>query len=247
MMRPFCVLLPFAAGVAAIGLSAGTATAGISGPCSASLAGVNVGKLSTGATSKAITVRHSATVPIVMRAAGGLSHVKIVLQFAGLSWTVKDKAVKTPVYTDTIPVKNYARYGVGLYKVQGQASGPGVSCTGSALVKVKGNPFASVAGIAGIGAALLGAAGLGAGALGGGGGFRPFSVARSSIAGLIAALGILVLLQQAAVLYPTALVAIVGLAAGLGTGLALPLLGHTVGHGAGRGAGISGHMPTPSV
>ena len=231
-----------AAAVAVLGLVATTASAGISGPCSASIAGMGVANTGTGATSKAITVAHDASVPVVMSASGALSHVRIVMEFAGFSWVVRDKAVTTPVYRDTVPVKSYARYGVGLYKVQGQATGPGIACTGSALIKVEGSPFTSVAGGVGIAAAALGAFGLVGGMFGGSGGIRPFRVVRGSLAGLVGAFGVLLLLQQAAVLYPTALVAAVGLALGFGLGTAAPWLGQFIGHGTGKAAGLpTGH------
>ena len=217
-------LTAMAGGVVALGALATAASGGITGPCSASLAGANVASRGTGATNAPIVVGHDATVPIVMSAQGGLTHVKIMLEFAGISWVVKDKAVTTPVYRDTIPVKDYATYGVGLYKVTGTGTGTGLSCSGSALVRVKGDPFTSVLGIGGLAAALLGATGVFFGGLGAGGGFAPFRVARSSLAGLVAALGVLVLLQEAAILYPTLIVAIVGLALGLVIGAAVAVM-----------------------
>ena len=237
------------AGAVALGIAAMTASGGISGPCSASLAGTDVASRGTGATDKPIVVAHDASVPIVMSASGQLTHVRITIEFAGFSWVVKDKTVKTPVYRDTIPVKDYARYGVGLYKVSGTGSGPGLSCSGSALVKVKGNPLTSIAGIGGIAATLLGATGVFFGGLGATGGTSPFRVARTSVAGLIAALGVLVLLQEAALLYPTMLVAIVGLVLGVALGAAaaiVPSLGHAATTGR-KGTGITGRPATPAV
>ena len=232
--------------LAAIALPAATANAGISGPCSASLAGTNVAGSGTGATAKPIVVGHDSSVPIVMSASGQLTHVRIELQFAGISWVVKDKVVRTPVYRDTIPVKNYARYGVGLYKVSGVGSGPGLSCSGSALVKVEGNPLTSIAGIGGMGAALLGAVGVFVAGLGATGGIRPFRVVRGSLAGLVLMLGALVLLQEASILYPTALVAIVGLVLGVAVGglaATVPALVHATP----TGKGITGKPATPAV
>lgn len=235
-----------AAGVAALGLTAAGANAGIVGPCSASIAGKGVGLAGTGARDQAIVVAKDASVPIVMTAAGTLSHVRVTLAFAGFSWTVKDKAVGSSVYRDTIPVKDYAKYGVGLYKVSGVASGPGVSCTGSALVRVKGSPLTTVAGGVGLGAAVLGGLGVLGSMLGGGGtGISPFRMGRGSIAGLIAGAGGLVLLQQFAVLYPTALVAAIGLALGFGVGGAAPWLGQLL-H-LGRAAGTSGRFTPPKA
>jgi hypothetical protein len=187
--------------------------------------------------------RH-ATVPVVMSASGQLTHVRISLEFAGISWVVKDKVVSSSVYTDTIPVKNYDRYGVGLYEVTGSATGPGFSCSGSALIRVEGSPFASYLGIGGLVVALLGAAGVLLGAFGAKAGIAPLRFVGSALAGLLGAAGVLVLLQEAALLYPTRLVAIVGLVLGLAVGTAaagVPLLRR----GAGRGA--LGGPATPAL
>ena len=221
------------------------AMGGVSGPCSATFAGANVADRGTGATSSPITVGHDASVPIVMSTSGRLTHVRITIEFAGFAWVVKDKAVSTPVYRDTIPVKDYATYGVGLYKVEGQGTGPGLSCTGGALVKVKGNPVTSIAGGIGLGAVLVGGLGLLAGALGRG--LAPSRIARSSLAGLVTAFGGLVLLQQTAILYPTALVAAVGLAIGFGAGTALPFVRTMFRHGARPTTLTTGRPATPAV
>ncbi len=67
--------------------------------------------------------------------------------------------------TTTINVDQYATYGIGLYRVDETATSiSGQSCRMSALVKVVGNPEATVAGGAATGAevlALLGIAGAG--------------------------------------------------------------------------------------
>lgn len=72
-----------------------------------------------------------------------------------------------------------------------------------------------------------------------GAGAGAFRSGRSAGAGLLAGLGGLVLLQQYAVLHPTALVAAVGLALGFGAGAAAPWLGHTLLHGTGKTSGRS--------
>ena len=40
-------------------------------------------------------------------------------------------------------VDDYARWGVGLYQVTGSSTGPGLSCSGIALVRVEGNPLST--------------------------------------------------------------------------------------------------------
>jgi hypothetical protein len=235
-----------ATGFVALAVAAAAADGGISGPCSASLAGANVAARGTGATAKPIVVGHDASLPIVMSAAGRLTHVRISLEFAGISWVVEDRTVTTPVYVDTIPVKDYATYGVGLYKVSGTGTGPGLSCSGSALVRVKGNPLTSIAGIGGVVVTALGATGMLLGAIGPGGAVSPFRVARGSLAGLVAALGVLVLLQETALLYPTLAVAIAALVLGAAAGGGVAFL-PSLRHAAPTGTGFTGRPATPAI
>jgi len=198
-----------------------SAAAEISGPCNATINGQNVKNQGTGAFADPITVENHAIVPVTMSAASQISHLKIQIQFAGMSWTVRDKASHGKSWSSDVKVKNYAKWGVGLYKVVGSSGG--VSCSGSALVKVKGNPLTTVAGIVGLVAALMGLGGIGAavamtmraGAL---------SFGRSlggMVFGLIAGLGLAVLAQEYSLMYPTlgAAVSSVGLGALFGIGL----------------------------
>ena len=183
--------------------------------------GQNVKNQGTGAFADPITVQNDAIVPVAMSASSQISHLKIQIQFAGFSWTVRDKASHGNSWSSDVKVKNYAKWGVGLYKVVGSSGG--VSCSGSALVKVKGNPLTTVAGIVGLVAALMGLGGIGAavamtmraGAL---------SFGRSlggAVFGLIAGLGLAVLAQEYSLMYPTlgAAVSSVGLGALFGIGL----------------------------
>ena len=198
-----------------------SAAAEISGPCNATINGQNVKNQGTGAFADPITVENHAIVPVAMSAASQISQLKIQIQFAGMSWTVRDKASHGKSWSSDVKVKNYAKWGVGLYKVVGSSGG--VSCSGSALVKVKGNPLTTVAGIVGLVAALMGLGGIGAavamtmraGAL---------SFGRSlggMVFGLIAGLGLAVLAQEYSLMYPTlgAAVSSVGLGALFGIGL----------------------------
>jgi hypothetical protein len=199
-----------------------SAAAEISGPCNATINDQNAKDQGTGAFASPITVANDAIVPVTMSSGSQISHLKIKIEFAGFSWTVRDKASHGKSWASDVKVKNYAKYGVGLYKVVGSSSG-GVSCSGSALVKVKGNPLTTVAGIVGLVAALAGLGGIGAavamtmraGALGFG---RSLA---GAVFGLIAGLGLAVLLQQYSVIYPTlgAAVSEVGLGGLFGIGL----------------------------
>jgi hypothetical protein len=206
-----------------------SATAEISGPCNATINGQNVKNQGTGAFASPITVQNDAVVPVAMSAGGQISQLKIQIQFAGMSWTVRDKASHGTSWSSDVKVKNYAKWGVGLYKVVGSSGG--VSCSGSALVKVKGNPLTTVAGIVGLVAALMGLGGIGAavamtmraGAL---------SFGRSlggAVFGIIAGLGLAVLAQEYSIMYPTLGAAIGSVGLGGLFGIGLVFIGKLVG------------------
>jgi hypothetical protein len=215
-----------------------SAAAEISGPCNATINGQDVKAQGVGALDDAITVENDAVVPVAMNASSEISHLKIQIEFAGISWTVRDKESHGTSWSNDVKVKNYAKYGVGLYKVVGSSSG-GVSCSGSALVKVKGNPLSTVAGIVGLVAALGGIAGV-AGALGLSAKAGSLGFGRSLlglIGGLLGGLGLGVLLQQYAVVYPTAGATAVFLGGGTLVGIGLTFLGKILGSGAAAAAG----------
>jgi hypothetical protein len=206
-----------------------SAAAEISGPCNATINGQNVKNQGTGAFASPITVQNDAVVPVAMSAGGQISQLKIQIQFAGMSWTVRDKASHGTSWSSDVTIKNYAKWGVGLYKVVGSSGG--VSCSGSALVKVKGNPLTTVAGIVGLVAALMGLGGIGAavamtmraGAL---------SFGRSlggAVFGIIAGLGLAVLAQEYSIMYPTLGAAIGSVGLGGLFGIGLVFIGKLVG------------------
>jgi hypothetical protein len=134
----------------------------------------------------------------------------------------------------SVDLSRYTKYGVGLYKLV--VSSGGASCSGSALVRVKGNPLNSVAGIAGLIVALagllgvLGAAGLAAhsGRLGIG------KLLLGLLAGLLGGLGAAVLLQQYGLVYPTRNAAIGFLAGGAVASIVLSAIGRLLGSGKSR-------------
>jgi hypothetical protein len=236
--RTFSVLVALIATGVIATILAPSALAEISGPCTATINGQSVENQGTGAFSDPITVKNDAVVPVTMQTnAGDISHLTIKIEFAGTSWTVRDKPSHGNSWASTVNVKDYAKYGVGLYKVVGSSSG-GVSCSGSALVKVEGNPLTTVAGIAGLVAAILGVAGIAlafvtsmhAGAMG---------IGRSLLgllAGLIAGLGLAVLFQEFALVYPTLPAAIIEVGLGGLIGLGLTFLGKLLGSGAAAAA-----------
>jgi hypothetical protein len=99
----------------------------------------------------------------------------------------------------------------------GTSEGQGFSCTGAALVDVQGDALRTPAGIAGLVAAVVGAIGL----------LRYLVRRRASgaapfvgaIFGLLLGAGVGVVLQQLAIVYPTALVAVVLLGGGIVLGI----------------------------
>jgi hypothetical protein len=238
LSRALRIPLAAVALVAIAAVVAPSAAAEISGPCTATINGQNVKDQGVGALDKAITVENGAIVPVTMSAGSEISHLKIQIEFAGMRWTVRDKASHGKSWSSDVKVKNYAKYGVGLYKVIGSSSG-GVSCSGSALVKVKGNPLTTIAGIVGLIAALGGIAGVGgalllashAGAMGVG------KSLLGLLSGLVGGLGLAVLLQQFALVYPTPAATTVCLGGGSLVGIGLTLLGKILGSGAAAAAG----------
>jgi len=154
-----------------------TASAEITGPCGATLNGVDVAGVNSGSRSDDIAVSEHGTVPIVMTSATGFRSHKIQLEFAGRRWTVsnqKDDGSKT--FSDSVNVDDYATYGVGLYKVVGVATlTDGSKCSGAATVDVGGNPLATVAGavaVATVAVGTIGAVATGAGSVGALGGLE---------------------------------------------------------------------------
>lgn len=215
-----------------------SAAAEISGPCEATINGQDVKSQGVGALDDAITVENDAVVPVTMSASSEISHLKIQIEFAGISWTVRDKESNGTSWSSDVKVKNYAKYGVGLYKVVGSSSG-GVSCSGSALVKVKGNPLTTVAGIVGLIAALGGIAGVG-GALALSAKAGSLAFGRSLLGlfgGLLGGLGLAVLLQQFGLVYPTAGASAAFLGGGGLVGVGMSVLGKILGSGAAAAAG----------
>lgn len=133
---------------------AAPASAEVSGPCQGTIKGVDVAPLSSSDIGDAIEVGKTETVTVGATAGGEIDRYKIQLAFAGVNWTVAKGEADGSSWSKTVNVGDYARYGVGLYKVSGVSSG--VSCTGAALVKVDGSPFGSVAGIVGAALSVVG-------------------------------------------------------------------------------------------
>jgi hypothetical protein len=214
------------------------AGAEIDGPCTASIAGTNVNGLGATSASDAIPVKGDARIPVTMASSKDIDRLQVTIALAGLGYDAKNGPANGTSWVRTVNVNDYAKWGVGLYQVTGSSTGPGLSCSGIALVRVEGNPLSTPAGWAGIGLSelgVIGLAGVAVSALHGGG-----LLSRSLLgllAGLATALGVTVLLQQYSVLYPTGPIAVGMLALGAVVGIGLPLVLHAVGaHSAQAGA-----------
>jgi len=138
------------------------ASADVNGNCSATINGVDVKGLSSSDAGDAIEVKEHTAVPVTMQSAEGITHLRVQIEFAGVPWTVRDEPTSGTSWQNTVPVDKYAKWGVGLYKVIGQSEGPAGTCSGSALVRVVGNPLTTVVGAAAAGITALGGLGLAA-------------------------------------------------------------------------------------
>jgi hypothetical protein len=232
---------------AACALGVAPASASISGPCEATIGGQDVASLETGPTSEAVKVEKDGDVLVTMRANRPMTHMKITLEFAGRSWTVEDKDISSDAWAERVAVNDYATYGVGLYLIEGEATGAGFSCTGDGLVDVEGSPFGAVAGWAAIGMTALGVAGIVAATIGALRGTRGRFGAGllGLLSGFIGGVGVGVLLQQFSVVYPTQSVAIAEILIGIAIGLVAPWVARLV--GGSRGSGGTPRAATGSV
>jgi hypothetical protein len=177
-------------------VAARPAGAQMTGPCTATVNGVDVNTADTPA--RAIEVDADAVARVSGTDATGAPFSKVGLRFPPLpTITVHDDKhdPPDPTWGGDVKVKDYATFGVGLYQVQGQTD----DCRGRAWIKVTGrSPFLTAAG--GLGA-LLAAGGLlrlglrVARA-------RPSwsNLFRSGLAGLPVGLGLALLAQQAGAL-----------------------------------------------
>jgi hypothetical protein len=83
----------------------------------------------------------------------------------GVAFTADEGTDDGNGWSGTVEVADYATYGVGIYKMTGEATGPG-ACSGTAYVNVTGkNPLTTVAGAVGLGLTAVGAFGVAASAM----------------------------------------------------------------------------------
>jgi hypothetical protein len=258
-------VLLFAVGMA-VGL-ASPAGAEVAGGCTATLAGQNVGPLSSTKAGDAIDVNRTDQIVAASTSSAPIDGYKVQLEMGGFKWTVAKGAANGNSWSRAVSVNKYASHGVGLYKVIGSSTGAG-ACTGAVLVNVKGkSPLSTTAGMVGLAMTGIGGVGVAASAVravrksaavSGGGhvlalltmalvmgmaaamtssssdahmaalgvpamvpsatearaGWRPRLSVLGMLSGALGGLGLIVLLQQYAVAYPTRGLALTGMLGG---------------------------------
>ena len=140
--------------------------------CTATIQGFNVDSLDSEDTSKAVEVAKSSSVTVSMSSQQTMTSYTVDLAFGFRGWQVADGDSSQNSWSNVVKVNDYARFGIGLYRVVATSEGPSGTCTMAALVRVTGNPVPdTVAGDVGAALSALGVGGLAGGigrALGGG-------------------------------------------------------------------------------
>jgi hypothetical protein len=205
-LRLATVLVALALAAVAALAAAPDGEARVDGPCTAAIGGQDVSGRETGALSDPIEVEDDAPTSVSMVSDQAITRLKVEIEFAGARWTVQERRSTGNRWLSEVPVHDYAIYGIGLYKVIGTGYGEGFTCTGQALIDVRGDdeldPLITVAGLAGLTLSLIGVFGVLAVALRAGRtGAVP--IAGSAFFGVLLGAGAAVLLQQFSVVYPT--------------------------------------------
>jgi hypothetical protein len=127
--------------------TADAATAEIDGDCDATLDGEDVGSLSSTDLDDVIEVDAEDVVTVGAVADQPIDSYVVDMEFAGASWQVASGNGDGNTWTDEVDVADYARYGVGVYRVSAVSTGAG-TCTGAVLVAITGkSPFTTPVGI----------------------------------------------------------------------------------------------------
>jgi hypothetical protein len=138
--------------------SGGVAHAEVTGPCSATINGIDAGPLKV-TKSDAIKVDKDDVLTIVFTtSAGTFTSHKVDLEIAGLGIPVEDDPQDSdPTWTEVINVDDYSQYGVGLYKAKASGTlSDGSTCSGAVLFEIEGNPLTTVAGLSAVAVLILG-------------------------------------------------------------------------------------------
>lgn len=151
--------------------------------CIATLNNSSASGRSSSDTAEAIDVDSGTSVEVRMTADKTITHYTVQMGWGDVTpWTAADNSASGTGWAQRVNVDQYAKYGIGLYRVSATTVGPDGSCTMAALVNVHGQPIPNtVAGDAAGGLALASgllfgataasaASGGGDGGSGGGGG-----------------------------------------------------------------------------
>ena len=138
-------------------LGTGVAGAEVDEGCEATLAGEDVGSRSSTDVDDAIEVGAKDVVEVGGTSDAPIDGYRVEMEFAGFSWEVAADDTEGTSWSDEVDVADYARYGVGLYRVSAVVTGEG-ACSGAVLVEITGKSPLTTA--AGIGALVVGAGGL---------------------------------------------------------------------------------------
>jgi hypothetical protein len=209
-------------------VSTGPASATVSSPCTGQINGVDI-TADHDTAGTAIDIDYRSEVSYAGRSSGGdAASVKVTLEIAGLGIRSHEALTSGPTWSDSVSIETYAWAGVGLYRVRGEAtSASGPLCMGTSFICITGrSPFLTVAGIVSMVLIAVGLVVL----------IRALMVRRRSsragmatrfgFAGVLAGLGVPVLLQQNCTVALTQNVALGSVGGGL---VGLAILGLLVG------------------
>ena len=143
-------------------LTAHAARAEIDTGCTAQVNEIPIAGLDPDSPDDAIPVQHDQDVAVSFLGTADLLSYKLQIEFAGFRWTARDFDDPDPDWGDSVPVADYAKHGVGLYKLvletENRDGSPG--CGGAVLVDVEADPLSTTAGIVGVVVTAVGAVGL---------------------------------------------------------------------------------------
>ncbi len=164
LRRPLALAALASLAVGPLVLLSAIASADVTGPCTATMNGVDVNTIDS--PDSALEVPYDGTIAIDVRSSGQITgHVVTLAPMGGVAITVDEGTDQGTGWSGTVEVSDYATYGVGIYQVTAEATGPG-ACSGTAFVKVTGkNPLTTVAGAVGAGLTVAGGAGVAASAM----------------------------------------------------------------------------------
>ena len=125
--------------------------------CAAAINGFDAHSASS--PSDAIVLAKDQQVDVSGSVASGPVTYSVEMAFAGIGWSVADGSANGNVWSDTLEVNKYTKYGVGLYKVRVVASNAaGDTCRFTTYVNVDGGVLSGTTGKVGVGVLAVGGA-----------------------------------------------------------------------------------------